>query len=349
MTRPDDRNLEDRLRRALRAEAERHQPRGDGLMLIRERVGARSRRWAWMRPALALAGSAAVVGAVLAAPTVFTGIQRDVTVVNAGGSQVPLSEQATGSGSPTPPTESAPSPAGSGSPSPSDTGSPSPSDPRATSAAPSEAPLQDRVTVWPYPSRFDGRLKADADVESGRFPQLRDPAQTAVDFVESFVGEQELFATSLGPFDPGIRMLVQRRLEDGTPEPVSTVFLIRVRYGDDAPYVVAGASREAIDTLASMSIFKVPSVVDTDPLPVQGNVRRPGESPDPTVHVQLRLPGVDEVLAQDTAEITAGPPPLRHWSATLTPLTTLPSTGVVAAWTLDDAGKVVEFVATPTG
>jgi hypothetical protein len=59
----DDREMEERLREALAAQAQTVQPRGDGLMRIQQRVGARDRQQRWLRPVLVM-GSVVVVAAV---------------------------------------------------------------------------------------------------------------------------------------------------------------------------------------------------------------------------------------------------------------------------------------------
>jgi len=72
MTEPDDR-YGDALRRALRAEADRVSPHGDGLERIRARTARRSR--AWWQPALAALSAAAVVG--VGAGAAYTVFQQD--------------------------------------------------------------------------------------------------------------------------------------------------------------------------------------------------------------------------------------------------------------------------------
>jgi len=321
---PDD-ELERLLRGALEDTARRVEPAGDGLVRIRERVAGRRHRFRWVAPALALAGAAAAVAGVLAAPPYLTGRDRVPGLADAGGRPVPLSEPASPTGDP------------AGVPSPSGTwGTPMIEDPT----------LPDRVAIWPYASRRTGLQRGDADVASGRYPHLRDAGQTAVDFVASFVGsDQGLSAVRLGPSGPGVQMKVLRTGVDGTEVPVSTVFLVRVRKGDDAPYVVLGASRQAMgDTLA---IFPVPAA--SGPFAVNGNVRRSAGDADAVIRLALREPGGTEDVG--TAAVTVAPTgdPVRTWTARIAPSRPLAGTGVVAAWTLDGRGRVVEFVAAPTG
>jgi len=72
MTEPDDR-YGDALRRALRAEADRVSPHGDGLERIRARTARRPR--AWWQPALVALSAAAVVG--VGAGAAYTVFQQD--------------------------------------------------------------------------------------------------------------------------------------------------------------------------------------------------------------------------------------------------------------------------------
>jgi hypothetical protein len=324
------------LRAALDDEANRHQPAGDGLVKIRERVRAR-RRWAyWTKPTLALAGAAAVVAALIAAPTDLTSGDNDRPgLVDAAvpGQQVPLSPSAvtesgaTTAASPTPPTPSATS-----------------SDPWGTPIA-GDATLPDRIAVWPYPSRRIGHDRADADVASGRYPNLADAAQTAVDFVASYVGtRQGLSATRLAKADPGIQMLVQRRDATGKVVPISNVFLVRVRKADDSPYVVLNASRIG---LADSLDIQPPRLSGAKPFTVTGKLRRTTGAAGTTVRVALREPGSTHDLGLGTATVADDPGGQQTWSVDLAPFGELTSSGVVAAWTFDPDGNVQEFVAVP--
>jgi hypothetical protein len=321
-----DRDLERLLRAALREEADRTHPAGDGLIRIRERVAARRRWRVWMIPALALTGAAAVIAAAVAAPGYLTGSGKQPRLVMPAGQP------------------SAPSPTGS------PTGSPTAGQPYGAPGTPygGDATLRDMVTVWPYPSRRTGFEHADQDVQAGLYPRLTDPAATAVDFVAAFVGgEQDLTARKYDAYPPGIRELVVRRTDTGEV-PVSLVYLVRVRTGDDAPYVVVGASRIGISDKDSLTISKLPTVLGTAAFTAHGIARPLDGVGDRTVTVQLREPGSTEVLAQQSAPIRLDGHPQQEWTAELTPFRPLTGTGVVAAWTLDDTGKVVEFVAAPT-
>lgn len=97
MTEPDDR-YGDALRRALRAEADRVSPQGDGLQRIRARTARRPRPW-W-QPALVALSAAAVVG--VGAGAAYTVFQQDgddnVQVATSDGP----TEASTSSAEPTP-------------------------------------------------------------------------------------------------------------------------------------------------------------------------------------------------------------------------------------------------------
>jgi hypothetical protein len=317
---PHDRDLEALLRRALAEEAGRVEPAADGLRRIRERTAAQPWRVRWSRwsaPALALAGAAAVITAVAVLPTVTP---------DGGDRAGPAAGGTTGPPGPTlPPTTAPPTTATLTSP-PSRT---------------STGQVADLPTVWPYATRYEGAARAEADIRDGRYPHLRDPARTAVDFVGSYLGAGGLTVTRLDAYPPGLRMLVRR---DGRP--VTTVFLVRVRTGNDAPYVVVSASRAGLGEPETLTVSPPPAV-DIAGVEVRGTVQRAAGAADPRLIVQLRPPGSSGVLAD--AELTVpltGPEPA-GWSVTLTPAAPAP-TGVVAAWTVDANGEPVEFVAAPT-
>lgn len=340
-----DRELEALLRQTLAEEAARVEPAGDGLTRIRERTRQRRGLWSrWSVPALALAAAAAVIIGVTVLPSLLT--REDGSPTQPAAQGVPSAPAATSSApSKVGPTRPAPSRSPTIGPGP---GTVAPTRPESSSptASPTTAAveIQDRQTVWPYASRREGAARADEDVRNGTYPNLRDPALTAVDFVASFVGRAGLSASRLDAYPPGLRMLVSR---DGRP--VSTVFLVRVRAADDAPYVVVSASRDAIDPQPSLTVLELPPAAGIAGLPVTGTVRREAGAADPTVEVELREPGGSESLAQTAVPVVLDGQQVRVWSTTLTPARALTSAGVVAAWTADAEGKVLEFVAAPTG
>jgi hypothetical protein len=307
----EDRELETLLRRALADEADRIEPAGDGLRRIRERTARR--RWDWSRwrvPAQALAGAAALVAAIVAASALLPA-PPDAPVG--------------------PPAASAPSP------------------PVSTTAGPSPvegtpiagAGVNDLAAVWPYPSRRVGYELAERDVAAGRYPDLTRPDVAAVAFVESYVGtDQDLTAESAGGWRAGLRMEVR----NGTA-PVSLVYLVRVRVGNDAPYVVVDAARPGPPTL---TLDPPPALAGTAPLRVGGTLRRYPGAAAPALTAQLRDAGAEEPLATAEATVT-GRGEDRVWSATLIPdrAATAP-TAAVAAWITDPSGGLAEFVAAPT-
>jgi hypothetical protein len=318
----DDRDVERLLRATLREEADRLHPAGDGLTRIRERVAGRRRWRTWLTPLVALAGAAAVIAAVVAAPSYLTGSGAKDRPAQPGGQPAPLSPP------PTTPTPTLPPPGGPGTPYGGDDN------------------LRDMLTVWPYSSRRTGYERAEADAQT--YPNLSRPDLTAVDFVASFVGDKQgLSARRYDAYPPGVRMVVFRRTASGEV-PVSLVFLVRVRFGNDAPYVVVGASRAGITGQDSLTISHLPTVRGTAAFRVTGLARGNQGLADRTVIVQLREPGSTEVLAQQSAPVRFGGAAMRIWTADLTPLRALPGTGVVAAWTSDADGMVQEFVAAPT-
>ncbi|MFL6130299.1 MAG: hypothetical protein ACJ73E_14705 [Mycobacteriales bacterium] len=317
MSRPD-RELEALLRQALAEEAGRVQPAGDGLARIRQRTD-RSRGWArWRMPALALAGTAALLAAIVAAPSLLPGLDRTpgITPGAPGASGVP------GGSTPAATATSAPAPV--------------------QSTAIAGAGVNDVQTVWPYPSRRVGYTDAEQDVAAGRYPDLTRPDVAAVAFVESYVGpDQPLTAVSAGRWKAGLRMDVRR---GGVP--VSVVYLVRVRVGNDAPYVVVEAT--SADRQPVLVLDPPPRLDGTATLTVGGTLRRYPGNAAPALTVQLRDPGRDEPLATARAAVT-GSAENRRWSARLVPdRPGAAPTAAVAAWITDPDGAVTQFVASAT-
>jgi hypothetical protein len=144
------------LRDAMREEADRVSPAGDGLAKIRARVARRRDRFGWfLRPGVA---AAALVAALLGGTGIGLLLARDdATIVGPTGTGNPA---ATATASPSP------SPAPSPSPTPSPTVSPSPDSPAAASpdvrvppaASPSGAATTFAAPVY-WPGNVDGRLR----------------------------------------------------------------------------------------------------------------------------------------------------------------------------------------------
>ena len=187
--------LEELLRRSLHAEVEQVEPSTDGLRRIRERTVRPARvRWKWRTPVLVLAGAAAVVAALVAAPSVLPSLTSPVRTTAAA------------------PTSPGPTPIpGAG--------------------------VNDMRTVWPYATRADGFRHAPADQAAGTYGDLTKPDRVALRFVASSLGPQSLTARSRGAHLAGIGIEVSR-----AGAPISLVYLVRVRVGDDAPYVVVDAA-----------------------------------------------------------------------------------------------------------
>jgi hypothetical protein len=271
--------LEELLRRSLQAEAEQVEPGTDGLRRIRERT-VRPARWRWRMPVLVLAGAAAVVSALVAAPSVLPSL--------------------------TPP------PAGASAAAP-------------TSPGPTPIPgagVNDMRTVWPYATRADGFRDAPADQAASTYGDLTKPDQVALRFVTSYLGPESLTARSRGAHLAGIRIEVSRA---GTP--ISLVYLVRVRVGDDAPYVVVDA--EAAD--GSLTLDRIPPASGGS-VTARGTLGAPAR-----LDVRLRAPGSDQTLSRATRPAPAG-----AWSQRLT------GTGAVAvtAWSTDPTG-VTAFASRP--
>lgn len=303
--------LEDRLRRALADRAERVEPAPDGLSRIRERTrpargGARDgvrggvRDGArWRVPALALAGTAALIAAVFVAPAVLPPLGGPDGPPAASGSSAP-----TGTDAPTP------------TPTPTPTDGPIPG-----------AGVNDMVTVWPYASRGKA-YAAERAGAPGPDIDLTQPDVVAVTFVQTYVGaSQALTAESTGKWQAGLRMRVSRG-----DTPVSLVYLVRVRMGNDAPYVVVGA------TSAELTIVAAPGDEG-----VVASGTRSGASAASTPQVDFRAPGATQSLLTGAAVPRPG-----GWSAEmLLPAGSTPRTrtDAVAVWTLNTDGQVTAFAA----
>jgi len=199
-----------------------------------------------------------------------------------------------------------------------------------TSPAPTPIPgagVNDVRTVWPYATRADGFRDAPADQDAGTYGDLTKPDQVALRFVASYLGAESLTARSLGAHLAGIRIEVSH---GGTP--ISLVYLVRVRIGDDAPYVVVDA--QAPD--GSLTLDRIPRGPG-GPVTARGTLAGAAR-----LDVRLWGPGGDLRLSR-----TGGPMPAGAWSKRLTvPAGT--SAAAVTAWTTDPTG-VTAFVSRPLG
>lgn len=340
MNDPGRRETEDLLRHALNDAAARIHPAGDGLERIRERAARRRRRLGWSRPILAVATGTAAVALAATVPLYLhsTGDGDTSALNSASGTE----HAATLTGTPTDPPSSTP------------TQSPEPRQPKvseATTAGPGTA-LPDMTTVWPYGSRGEGGKRADRDVADHTHPQLRNPRQTALEFIKSFVGTtDDLVADDDAPLAAGIGVTVSRMADDGTREPVSLVYLVRVRTGDDAPYVVVDASRPPLDGAIDSLSVQPGELAGAAPIMVNGAVTEPvAPQPVASVKVELREPGRDQTLASQSPALVPDPDKDQQtWTAVLTPIRPLDGpTGTVAAWTVDAQNHLLAFAAAPT-
>ncbi len=319
----EDRELEALLRRALADEAGGIEPAGDGLRRIRERTarpGWRTRWSRWSTPALALVGATAVLAAVTVLPRLLP----------AEAPAPPAAPAPTALPSPDEPTPTATIPAG-----PPDLVATAPSL-MATPPTPAPAPsavlipgagVADMATIWPYASRGVGFAQAEQDIADGTVPDLTRPERAATAFVRSYLGsDRELTAVSVGAWQAGLRMEVRRG-----DVPVSLVYLVRVRVGNDAPYVV-------VDAFAPGSLTLLPPVA---PRVLDGELTAGGTKHSAgRLDVQLRAPGADQPTAAAEGTVAAG-----TWTARLG---RQPGerVDVVAAWTTDEDGDVIAFAAT---
>jgi hypothetical protein len=206
-----------------------------------------------------------------------------------------------------------------------------PSPAAATSLGPTPIPgagVNDLRTVWPYATRADGFRDAPADQAARTYGDLTKPDQVALRFVGSYLGAGSLTAKSRGAHLAGIRIEVSRA---GTP--ISLVYLVRVRVGDDAPYVVVDA--EAPD--GSLTLDRSGPAPSGGLFAAGGTVARTGR-----LDLRLRNPGNGPTLAAAGRRVPAG-----DWSQRLA----LPAgarSAAVTAWATGPGG-VTAFVSRPLG
>lgn len=207
----------DRLMRdTLESEAQSYEPGGDGLTLIRARIAARRARRRWLLPGLALTAAAAGVAGVLVLPTVLPSGDVD---------RPPVAQSAPPTSTSTPTTQ-----------------------PSGASSSPAPGQLSDMATVWPYASRREAAARAPAEIASGKYPDLTDARTAALSFVRIYVrvlGPLEVVRT--GAFEAGTGVTLGRPNSSGRVFDVTTIYLIRVAGGDDAPYVVVRADAPGLE------------------------------------------------------------------------------------------------------
>ncbi|PZS34775.1 MAG: hypothetical protein DLM59_04100 [Pseudonocardiales bacterium] len=230
------------LRDTLETEALSYEPRGDGLTKIRSRIAARRARLRWLVPSLAMAAVAAAVAGVIAVPLVL-------------------------------PDRHPSTPAASHSTAPDPIGAP-------PSGSPS-LPLQAITTLWPYQSRTQAAGREPGDLAAGRLPYLTDARQTALHFISDYLGLADpLEVIRTLPFEAGVGVVLGARNPNNQLYQVTTVYLVRVARGDNAPYVVVRANAPML-AISDVSPGQ-PGVIS-----VSGTVGGPHEA------VQVRLLTLD--------------------------------------------------------
>jgi hypothetical protein len=213
---------------------------------------------------------------------------------------------------------------------PSLTAPPAASTSAAAPASPDPTPIpgagvNDMRTVWPYATRADGFRDAPADQDAGRYGNLTKPDQVALRFVASYVEADSLTARSRGAHLAGIWIEVSR---GGTP--ISLVYLVRVRVGDDAPYVVV----DAVAPDGSLTLDPMPSSSSGGPVTARGTLTRATR-----LDLRVRAPGSDRTLSRRGRTLQRG-----AWSEDLT----VPTGAAVTAWATGPSG-VTAFVSRPLG
>ena len=352
MTPDEERELADLLRRALREEAARHIPAGDGLSLIQRRVQTRG-RFAWARPVLVMGAVIAVAAAAAVLPGTLRSHPGPPSNTAAGTAASPPAATRTPPPT-TPPTTATRTP---GTVTIEATGAPS-------VTLPPGAGVADMRTVWPYGSRAQAYYQAEADVRSGKLPELTDASAAAVSFVRRFVGSTVKLAP--GPtekINSGLGVVVYRLLGDGSEHPVTRVYLVRVSTNPKAPWLVASADRPSLTHLIgkdpsalnelTLSAQDEPLVAGTDQIAVSGSVHRPITIATASTPTQVKVELCDVngsplsfnlAYARDQVD---GATFTWHTAINIEPAD-LPKAASIVAWTLDGNSDVLEFVARPT-
>lgn len=189
------------------------------------------------------------------------------------------------------------------------------------------AGVVDMPTSWPYASRAEGFREAPADQAARTYGDLTKPDQVAVRFVRSYLPDDSITARSLGAYRAGLRMQV-----DFDGKPMTRVYLVRVRVGDDAPYVVVDAESDRIG-------------IDAQRLPAGGRFNLHGTTADSSVaDVRLRAAGSDTALGDGDETVT------EVGSRWIVPFSLPPGVRTVtaAAWAVDPDLSMA-FAARPLG
>lgn len=353
---PDE--LERRLRRALHEEADLIEPGGNGLAEIRARSRGRRRAHHWGRSGVAVLAAAAAVAAVAVVPRVLGGpsAHHQASSVTTGSARSgrsaaadasrPLLSRATPSAQATRPAASPAPSAGKGvlSVAPKAAAGPQTNDGTRTGTAQAKAAAIH--LVWPYSNVGTARSELAVDTASGaRFAYLRQPGSAATQFVRSVVGNDVVLqakpvtnsstAKSAAITTKTVRVL--RVMSKGRYHVVCDVHLLSMKAAGGPVYLI----RDAASADGSVTLYQVPRVAGTKAIPMSGTAARvSGMEQD--LDVSLRVPGSTDEIAHGTAPLTD------PWSVLLNPYRRLSSSGLLAAWTVDEDGKVLSLAAQPT-
>ncbi len=305
----DDQDLEALLRQALRERADLVQPTGDGLAKIQERAARRHRRMAWLRPSIA---------AVAAALAVLAAVGIPALVNRSGPSGQDAASQGLGSHSAATPRAKA---------------TPRKTTPKTAAPSPGATPNRVQgVPAWPY------RDSADAMASAGANSELTDPATLAVKFVKAFVS-LDANITPEPAVDNGKIATVQIVRSDLSQRPVCTVQLQRISPNSRA-YVVTAAETD------KLTMKPVEPIEGSTSVRVAGTVQ-PTTATVNTVYSGLLLPNGSTNAKRVAAQPTDLNPQNRTWSITVNTQQQVTRPGIVAAWTVDLKGDVLDFAAQP--
>ncbi|HEX3813368.1 MAG TPA: hypothetical protein VHX59_11050 [Mycobacteriales bacterium] len=313
----DDRDLEDLLRRALQEQASRVHPVGDGLAKIRHRAARRRRRLNWIRPVVAAAAAAiAVVGAVEAPSLLNRGHHSSDTASGTA------SQPGAGSTPSARPDRTSALKTRTSAPAPT----------KAAPNGPTATPTRAVLAAWPYGDQETAVAHASKDTA------LRSPQKLAQLFVSSFIS-----TGTASPVELSTEQAVQtgKTLSVTVDRPdlgreICTVQLLQLA---SAPvsYVVTGAKSDNLTVRTARRVSGALSV------PVSGTVAKS----EPASNVWSALLAPDGSMSGSTLDTeSAGAPPAPRWSIPLNLNEPASTPTIVAAWTVDSSGKVLDFAAT---
>jgi hypothetical protein len=320
----DDRDLEELLRRALQEQASRVHPAGDGLAKIQHRAARRRRRLNWIRPVVAAAAAAIAVVAAVEAPSLLNRGHHDTDTASQPGAGSTASVRPDR----TPALKSRPG-------TPTSTAPQAHATPAPTTLVPDQSsPTKagEVLAAWPYGDQ------ATAVAHASKDGTLRSPQKLAQSFVSSFIS-----TGTASPVDLSTEQAVQngKTLSVTVDRPdvgrqICTVQLLQL---GSAPlsYVVTGARSDNLTVRTSRRVTGELSI------PVSGTASPSGAAAN--VWSALLVP--DGSMTAATRDIeSVGAPPAPRWSIPLNPKVAASTPAIVAAWTVDKSGKVLDFAAT---